>query len=166
MIPSKNELNCLTWFCFALNGLQTDQDENVMRCFCLCWGFTTQSTLWGHVCYLVLDDALSNIHKKTRIQAMTILLINTCIHVPKRLPLEENNILQIETGSLGFIETLQKLNWSLNHCLLPLAYTCEQNYRSGTHDPKRNWTNKLHYVEVRGDDLRSFMAVTIVLLLI
>ena len=55
---------------------------------------------------------------------------------------KEMNALQIENGSLGFIETLHKQWWSLQHSLHPLAYTWAelhfQRYNNGPNDPKGN----------------------------
>ena len=55
---------------------------------------------------------------------------------------ETKNTLRIENGSLGFIETLHKQQWSLQHCLRPLAYTWAelhfQMYHNEPSDPKGN----------------------------
>ena len=52
----------------------------------------------------------------------SVSILKSCEVTSRRLPLETKNTLQLENGSLGFIETLHKQHSSLQHCLRPLAY--------------------------------------------
>ena len=60
----------------------------------------------------------------------------------KKIAFRNKEHTRLENGSLGFIETLHKQQWSLQHCLRPLAYTWAelhfQIYHHGPNDPKGN----------------------------